>query len=243
HLRHPRPGGGAHDVRPDRRLPRRPDRAGGGADRDLRAAGERVRGRLRRCIEPARARRSPLHGTAREDLLRGERGRPAGPARRAGDDHRRLLRRDGDAVPGRPRGRWRASSRPPEPGDLLSRGPGAARQEGENRMASGSDRRRRGRGGRKVSPLRARSAWLPAAIVGGLAATMLVIAGCGGGGGGSTTEAQKTVGAGEGKLNIICWAGYCEDGTTTKGVDWVTPFEKQTGCQVNVKVDGTSDQM
>jgi len=73
---------------------------------------------------------------------------------------------------------------------------------------------------------------------------MLVIAGCGGGGGGNSNgEAQKSVGAGEGKLNIICWAGYCEDGTITKGVDWVTPFEQQTGCQVSVKTDGTSDQM
>jgi putative spermidine/putrescine transport system substrate-binding protein len=94
-----------------------------------------------------------------------------------------------------------------------------------------------------VSRIRARSAWLPAAIVGGLAATMLVIAGCGGGSSNNNGEALKSVGAGEGKLNIICWAGYCEDGTVTKGVDWVTPFEQQTGCQVNVKVGDTSDQM
>jgi putative spermidine/putrescine transport system substrate-binding protein len=96
-----------------------------------------------------------------------------------------------------------------------------------------------------VSRFRARSAWLPTAIVGGLAATMLVIAGCGGGGGGGSDNgtAQKSIGAGEGQLNIICWAGYCEDGSTTKGVDWVTPFEQQTGCQVNVKVGDTSDDM
>ena len=97
-----------------------------------------------------------------------------------------------------------------------------------------------------MSRFRARSAWLPAAIVGGLAATMLVIAGCGGGGGGGGSDngtAQKSIGAGEGQLNIICWAGYCEDGSTTKGVDWVTPFEQQTGCQVNVKVGDTSDDM
>jgi putative spermidine/putrescine transport system substrate-binding protein len=95
-----------------------------------------------------------------------------------------------------------------------------------------------------VSRLKAHSAWTPAAIVVGLIATVLVIAGCGGGGGGSSTaEAQKSVGAGEGHLNLICWAGYCEDGSTTKGVDWVTPFEQQTGCQTNVKVGDTSDQM
>ena len=57
----------------------------------------------------------------------------------------------------------------------------AARPESQNRMASGSDRRRQGRGGSKVSRLRAHPAWVPAAIVAGLAAMMLVIAGCGGG--------------------------------------------------------------
>jgi putative spermidine/putrescine transport system substrate-binding protein len=96
-----------------------------------------------------------------------------------------------------------------------------------------------------VSRLRAHPTWVPAAIVAGLAATMLVIAGCGGGGGDNNDngEALKSVGAGEGQLNLICWAGYCEDGTVTKGVDWVTPFEQQTGCQTNVKVGDTSDQM
>ncbi len=94
-----------------------------------------------------------------------------------------------------------------------------------------------------MSRFRARSAWLPAGIVGGLAATMLVIAGCGGGGGNTNAKEATSVGAGEGQLNIICWAGYCEDGTITKGVDWVTPFEQQTGCQVNVKTGDTSDQM
>jgi putative spermidine/putrescine transport system substrate-binding protein len=86
---------------------------------------------------------------------------------------------------------------------------------------------------------------VPAAIVAGLAATMLVIAGCGGGGGDNNDngEALKSVGAGEGHLSLICWAGYCEDGTVTKGVDWVTPFEQQTGCQTDVKVGDTSDQM
>jgi putative spermidine/putrescine transport system substrate-binding protein len=44
-------------------------------------------------------------------------------------------------------------------------------------------------------------------------------------------------------LNIIAWAGYAEDGSTDPKVDWVTPFEKQTGCQVNVKIGNTSDEM
>jgi putative spermidine/putrescine transport system substrate-binding protein len=53
----------------------------------------------------------------------------------------------------------------------------------------------------------------------------------------------QKVGAGEGKLNLIAWAGYAEDGSTDPKVDWVTPFEKKTGCQVNVKIGNTSDEM
>ena len=54
---------------------------------------------------------------------------------------------------------------------------------------------------------------------------------------------QKELGAGEGTLNLIAWAGYAEDGSTDPAVDWVTPFEKKTGCQVNVKTANTSDEM
>ena len=46
----------------------------------------------------------------------------------------------------------------------------------------------------------------------------------------------------EGTLNILAWPGYAEDGSTDKAVDWVTPFEKDTGCKVNVKTFGTSDE-
>ncbi len=52
-----------------------------------------------------------------------------------------------------------------------------------------------------------------------------------------------TIGNGEGKLNIVVWVGYAEDGSTDKNYDWVTPFEKDTGCQVNAKVASTSDEM
>ena len=88
-----------------------------------------------------------------------------------------------------------------------------------------------------MSQLRARSAWLPAAIVGGLVATMLVIAGCGGSSSSSSTgEAQKSVGKGEGQLNLVAWPGYVAD-------PWKSDFEKQSGCKVNVKEAGTSDEM
>jgi putative spermidine/putrescine transport system substrate-binding protein len=51
------------------------------------------------------------------------------------------------------------------------------------------------------------------------------------------------VGAGEGSLNIIVWDGYAESGLNDKSVDWVHPFEKATGCKVNVKVGDSSDAM
>lgn len=47
----------------------------------------------------------------------------------------------------------------------------------------------------------------------------------------------------EGQVDIVAWAGYIERGETDKAYDWVTPFEKDTGCKVNVKVAGTSDEM
>jgi putative spermidine/putrescine transport system substrate-binding protein len=61
----------------------------------------------------------------------------------------------------------------------------------------------------------------------------------------STEESDlpTEVGEGEGELNLVAWAGYTEDGSTDPDVDWVTDFEKETGCQVNVKTGNTSDEM
>lgn len=47
----------------------------------------------------------------------------------------------------------------------------------------------------------------------------------------------------EGQVSIIAWPGYIERGETDKNYDWVTPFEKDTGCKVNVKTAATSDEM
>jgi putative spermidine/putrescine transport system substrate-binding protein len=52
----------------------------------------------------------------------------------------------------------------------------------------------------------------------------------------------ESLGDGEGALSVLAWPGYAEDGSTDKTVDWVTPFEKETGCQVEVKYFGTSDE-
>ena len=53
--------------------------------------------------------------------------------------------------------------------------------------------------------------------------------------GGGGEELQK-LGKGEGEVNLISWAGYVEP-------EWVKPFEQKTGCKVNNKVAGTSDEM
>jgi len=84
------------------------------------------------------------------------------------------------------------------------------------------------------------------------AAASLVAAGCGssGGGGSQSTGTQasgqtvptaslpvlKKIGKGEGQLNLIAWEGYLDP-------LWVKPFEQQTGCQVNAKYAGSSDEM
>ncbi len=52
---------------------------------------------------------------------------------------------------------------------------------------------------------------------------------------------QQSMGAMEGSVNILAWPGYAEDGWNDPKVDWVTPFEQQTGCKANVKYFPTSD--
>jgi putative spermidine/putrescine transport system substrate-binding protein len=54
---------------------------------------------------------------------------------------------------------------------------------------------------------------------------------------------RASVGDGEGQVNIVAWAGYIERGATDKNFDWVTQFEKDTSCKVNVKTAATSDEM
>src|SRR5260370_19562310 len=85
----------------------------------------------------------------------------------------------------------------------------------------------------------------------GLVAASVVAAGCGSSGSssppaGSGTSGQtvptanlpvlQKIGKGEGQLNLIAWEGYL-------GSIWVKPFEQQTGCQVNAKYAGSSDEM
>jgi putative spermidine/putrescine transport system substrate-binding protein len=85
------------------------------------------------------------------------------------------------------------------------------------------------------------------------AAGLLALAGCASsatntpapGGGLKPPSIAKlaSLGAGEGSVNVVSWAGYVENGSSDKSVDWVTGFEKDTGCKVNNKIAGTSDEM
>ncbi|HYK26904.1 MAG TPA: ABC transporter substrate-binding protein [Streptosporangiaceae bacterium] len=98
--------------------------------------------------------------------------------------------------------------------------------------------------------VRPKSRRMQAALV--LASAALITVGCGSsgssgnGGGTGTATGQKVptanlpvlqkIGNGEGKLNLIAWEGYLDP-------IWVKPFEQQTGCQVNAKYAGSSDEM
>ncbi len=57
----------------------------------------------------------------------------------------------------------------------------------------------------------------------------------------ATSASQST--AGEGEVDIVDWPGYIERGANDPNYDWVTGFEKDTGCKVSVKDAATSDEM
>ena len=92
-------------------------------------------------------------------------------------------------------------------------------------------------------------------LVAAVGAVGLVLAGCGGddapssggtsGGGASAAGGEAyegPVGEGEGRLTVLAWPGYAEDGSTDPAIDWVTPFEQASGCQVDVKSFATSNE-
>jgi putative spermidine/putrescine transport system substrate-binding protein len=85
---------------------------------------------------------------------------------------------------------------------------------------------------------------MPGALLAAGALAVGVLAACSSSGGNGGTSGRdvpdipmaKSVGKGEGELNLIAWAGYTEK-------QWVKPFEQKTGCQVNVKLGNTSDEL
>jgi putative spermidine/putrescine transport system substrate-binding protein len=82
-----------------------------------------------------------------------------------------------------------------------------------------------------------------------LAVVAIAASACSGSAGGSPKPSlPSSVGAGEGALNLVAWAGYVVGGAAghgeqVSGYDWVTPFEQATGCQVKVQVGVDSANM
>src|SRR5437763_3121229 len=80
--------------------------------------------------------------------------------------------------------------------------------------------------------------WSVLAVV---AASVLIGAACGGGS--KSVGALKSIGPGEGQLNLIAWGGYVEDGSNDPNYNWVGPFEQETGCKVKSTIANSSDEM
>ena len=75
------------------------------------------------------------------------------------------------------------------------------------------------------------------------AGVVLALAGCKGKEEAPAAPAAPAAPVLEGQVDIVAWPGYIERGETDKAYDWVTGFEAKTGCKVNVKTAGTSDEM
>ncbi|WP_433227377.1 extracellular solute-binding protein [Actinomadura formosensis] len=82
---------------------------------------------------------------------------------------------------------------------------------------------------------------------GALSTAAALAGGCSGGSADAATPPDvpmmQQLGTPEGRLDLVAWTGYAEDGSNDKHVNWVTPFTKATGCRVHTKVADTSDSM
>ncbi len=198
----------------------------GAAHGGLRAARHRVRGGLRGHVQHRRRGERP----AREDHA--HRAGRAGPRRRAqrrGDGRRARLHRRHHPVRRRARRRRPRSPCCSSTGRRRRRSPHAA----NGCACSGAPNTRHGypdEGGpaMRIRPMRIRAV----AVVGALG---LALAACGGGGGGAAapgggqgappggTAYAGPVGKGEGKLSVLAWPGYAENGSTDPKINWVEP--------------------
>ena len=78
---------------------------------------------------------------------------------------------------------------------------------------------------------------VPALIV----AVGMLVASCSSAGSPSASAqptAQASLGAGEGEVDLVIWAGYADKSATDPNDNWVSAFETQTGCTVKT-TDGT----
>jgi spermidine/putrescine-binding protein len=78
--------------------------------------------------------------------------------------------------------------------------------------------------------------------IGSIALLTLTACGTSSGEPAATEDAATELGEPEGQVSLLAWPGYVEDGTNDPAVDWVTPFEEETGCEVTSKTYGTSDE-
>jgi putative spermidine/putrescine transport system substrate-binding protein len=69
-----------------------------------------------------------------------------------------------------------------------------------------------------------------------VAAVLALLAGCGGGGEKTVPGELQRVGAPEGALNLVALPGYIEG-------EWVTPFERSTGCRVSSTVASSPEEV
>ncbi|MFZ9192702.1 MAG: spermidine/putrescine ABC transporter substrate-binding protein, partial [Ilumatobacteraceae bacterium] len=81
------------------------------------------------------------------------------------------------------------------------------------------------------------------ALASALSAAALIVASCGGDGDAADVEINvpdiamhQEMGEFEGELNIVNWSGFVEPA-------WTDKFTADTGCKVNPRVAGTSDEM
>ncbi|WP_228374605.1 extracellular solute-binding protein [Demequina rhizosphaerae] len=81
------------------------------------------------------------------------------------------------------------------------------------------------------------------ALRAGLASVAVAsLAACGTSSSDAGSEAASELGDTEGAVSILAWPGYVEDGSNDASVDWVSGFEEATGCMVDAKTYGTSDE-
>ena len=242
HLRHPRPGGGAHDERPDRGLQPRPDRAGGRPGRGLREARDAVRGGLRRHLQPADRRGRTgdrRHGRARS---------PSGP-RRSTSPRPPASPRTTRWQPRGGSGRSCMSARIRATSSQLEAGAELVVTEQNLRTTSTEALAQQGR---EVRLIWKRQHCLPVAD-GGAASeeeqdrmkqprilalagvVALLAAACSGGASGSAapTPARQSIGEGEGRSTWSPGPATPSVARPTRRYDWVTPFETKTGCKVS----------
>jgi putative spermidine/putrescine transport system substrate-binding protein len=60
---------------------------------------------------------------------------------------------------------------------------------------------------------------------------------------GSGGRLLRTLPPPEGRLDLLAWPGYLEDGSDDPRLDWVTPFERASGCKVRARRVTSSDEV